>query len=448
MPAALGKAIKASKLPPSSISIHVTPVGSKRAIASLNPGVARNPASVIKLITTWGALDRLGPTHRWTTRVYALGPVKDGVLRGDLLIEGGGDPYLVLEDFWKLVGEIHDAGIKDITGNLVLDQSRYAPATAQPGDFDSQPHRLYNVAPAALLPNFKSIRFVFESMGEKVLVRTQPPLANLKLTSQISLTIGKCRGNGPQVAMAYPESATRDAVVFTGKLPASCRRYRLHRTAMTANSYTYGLFRHLWEASGGTLKGAVHEGVAPKDRSPLIDWKSRPLGEVIRPLNKWSNNTMARSLLLSLGATRHRSGVTPAHGEAALMDHLRKRGLDITDLKVDNGSGLSRKGRATASFLTALLRTAWRAPTMPEYMASLSLVGRDGTARRRFIDHPAGGRMHVKTGQLDGAIAVAGYVLAKSGKRYTVAVIVNHRRAHVGPGQKIRDAVLKWVYLQ
>lgn len=448
LPAAMEKVRKTSRLPVSAISLMVQGLDDAKPVAALNASTSRNPASAIKVATTWTALDLLGPTHYWPTSVYALGPIKNGVLHGDLLIKGGGDPFLVIEDFWKLLGQLKSQGVRDIRGNLIIDESLFSPSQTGPGAFDGRPHRLYNVAPAALLLNFKSIRFIFNPDGAtgKVKVHTEPRLANLTITSRIKTNKRRCRGNAPQVSMTYAQPDNPDHIVFTGALPRTCVNYGLTRTAMSPRSYAYGLFKSLWAQWGGTVTGTVRSGLAPKKTKPLFVWRSRPLADSLRPLNKWSNNAMSRSLLLSIGASGKKGPVSRTDGVQAMVRHLKSRGLDTSVLKVDNGAGLSRDVRASAKFFVDLLRLAWQQATMPEFISSLSIAGRDGTTRRRYARAKHAGRMHLKTGQLDDVIAVTGYVHARSGKRFAIALLVNHPGAHRGPGQKIRDAFLKWTF--
>ncbi|MEQ8497097.1 MAG: D-alanyl-D-alanine carboxypeptidase/D-alanyl-D-alanine-endopeptidase, partial [Gammaproteobacteria bacterium] len=410
----------------------------------------RNPASTIKLVTTWTALDLLGPTHTWSTHLYALGPLRDGVLDGDLLIEGGGDPYLVQEDFWRMLGELRRQGVRDIRGRLLLDDARFATDETDPGAFDGSPFRLYNTLPSALMVNFQSATFSFvpDAAGGRVRIDVDPALPNLTVTNQVRLVQGECRGNMPRIIMQLAAPDRRDHVVFSGEMPYSCRHYQIARSVMTPASYAYGTFQRLWPHWGGSIDGGYALATHPPGKTPLLSWRSRPLGEIIRPLNKWSNNLMTRMLLYSLAETRHPAPVTRQQGAAVVRDHLASRGLDTSALVIDNGSGLSRDARLTASFMTALLKLAWREPTMPEFLASLSIAGKDGTMRKRFRRGDESGRMHLKTGSLDGVAAVAGYVHAPDGRTFVVTVLVDSRGARWGAGRALQDALLAWTFRQ
>lgn len=450
LPEPVQRVINGHKLPLDNLSLIVKAVDEDTPRLALNVDAARNPASAVKLVTTWTALDLLGPTHTWPTRVYTLGPIENEALKGDLLIKGYGDPYLVLEDFWKLVGEIRGLGIRHIEGQLLIDNHRYSLDGTDPGAFDRQPFRLYNTLPNALLVNFKSIDFAFrtDAANNALHISTTPALPNLRITNRIKLRSGPCRGNAVQIIMDVADPVASETVVFSGQLPFSCRNYKLSRSVMTPEAYAYGTFRMLWEQWGGTMDGEYATGRAPAKVRPAITWRSRHLGEIIRPLNKWSNNVMTRMLLYAIGETRHKPPITREQGAATLLEHLASRGLDTSAVVIDNGSGLSRDTRVTARFMAELLQLAWESPTMPEYLASMSIAGKDGTMRRRFRGRAEAGRMHVKTGRLDNVAAVAGYVHAKSGKTFIVCMLANHRNVHWGPGTELMEAMLGWAFRQ
>jgi D-alanyl-D-alanine carboxypeptidase/D-alanyl-D-alanine-endopeptidase (penicillin-binding protein 4) len=450
LPAEIEKVLARHKIPADAVSLMVQAVDEDTPRLALNVDVPRNPASTEKLVTTWVALDLLGPTHVWPTSVYALGPVKDGVLEGDLLIKGTGDPYFVLEDLWAMLGQLRRSGIHHITGDLLIDDSLFADEGEDPAAFDGQGDRLYNVLPNAWLVNFKSIDFAFDvdRRSGRLAISTIPALANLEVVNHVKLTDEPCRGNALQIVMRRPDPADMSRVEFAGRMPASCRHFQLPRSIMTPGAYAYGAFRTVWAQWGGTIDGSYRRAVAPPGATPRLTWESRHLAEVIRPLNKWSNNVMARMLLLAIGGTRFPPPLTRAHGQTALIEHLASRGFDTTGLVIENGSGLSRHSRITARFMVDLLRRAWAEPTMPEFMASLSIVGKDGTTRRRLRDGPEAARMHLKTGSLANVSAVSGYVHAAGGKTFAVCVFTNYRNANYGIGTAVQDALLRWAFHQ
>ena len=156
LPPAVLQGLAAARVPESSVAVVVQGLGAPGAALALNASAPLNPASVMKLLTTYAALELLGPAYRWKTEIYADGPLHDGVLDGDLVLRGSGDPKLDLESFWRLLRGLRGKGLREIRGDLVLDRSRFERARGGPGDFDGDPFRPYNVLPDALLVNYRS----------------------------------------------------------------------------------------------------------------------------------------------------------------------------------------------------------------------------------------------------------------------------------------------------
>jgi len=449
LPVPLDRILRAHHLPDSAVSLYVQDVAARQPVLALNIDTPRNPASTVKLVTTYAALEILGPTHRWRTEAYALGPIVGGVLDGDLLLKGYGDPWLVEEEMWKFAGELRRRGLQRITGRLLVDDSHYAPVTRDAGAFDGQPLRLYNVQPNALMVNFKAFSFSFAPRGDGggVLVRANPDLPNLQIVNQLKLVRAKCRGILSAVRMAL-DPANPDRVVFSGNYPTGCGEQSLPRTAMDPASYAYGVFQSVWRQWGGRLDGGVARAVKPPGATPCASWYSPPLAELIRPLNKWSNNVMADALLYGLAAESFPPPLAPAQGAAVIKAWMAKAGIADDGFAMENGSGLSRATRISARTMSGVLLHAWKSPYMPEYLASLSLAGLDGTMRNRFRHAPEAGRMHLKTGHLNDVAAVAGYVLAANGHTYVVTLLVNHPTANHGAGGELINALLRWTYQQ
>lgn len=448
LPAPIAQVLEWQQLSTDEVSLLVQPVDGGEPLLAHAADRSRNPASISKLFTTFAALEALGPAYRWKTEVYTRQAPRDGVLDGDLWIKGYGDPFLVNEEFWKLVGEIRRLGIHEIRGDLVFDNSHYALAPEDPGAFDNQPHRAYNQPPHPLLVNFNALQFFIEPDAERDAVRVQPepPLPGLSVENRLRPASGACGGFQRGVSYAVPREGQ---VVLEGHYARTCDRFRLLRVAVPPPDYAHGLFQLYWEQLGGRFSGGWREDVWRDDQAePLLVHKSRPLGDLLRVVNKYSNNVMTRHLKLALGVEAFGEPATQGKGERALFDVLEQQGLDTDGLILDNAAGLSRTNRATANQVAALLQQAHRSPFAPEYLASFPLAGLDGTVRRRFQDAEETGRMRLKTGRLDDVSAIAGYVRTASGRDLIVVVLVNGPEAHRGRGEAVQDAVLRWAYRQ
>ena len=446
LPASVRSALQVRHVPDDSLSIYIEDVESGEVVLSWLPDEPRNPASTMKLITTLVALDVLGPAYRWTTDVYALGDISDGQLDGDLLLKGHGDPFLVTERVWQMLRDIRRSGIDSISGDLLLDDSYFDIGEYDPAAFDKQPLRAYNVAPNALLMNFKVVRYWFEPNGQSVNVRIEPPLENLSVDNRLRLVPGYC--GGYQRGITVSNNGDNDHVTFSGKFPSGCKRYAMDRAVLSHNEFAYGLFSSIWQESGGEFDGAWRKAVAPEDVEPLLSFESPPLTEMIAAVNKHSNNVMARQVLYTLAAEVLGPPGTEEAGREVISQWLHESKLETSELAVENGAGLSREARITAADMATLLRFAWRQPYMPEYLSSMSLTGLDGTLSRRFRGSELVGKAHMKTGSLDHVTAIAGYLQARSGRRFSVVVLHNHEDVHRGPGEEVQEALLRWLYEQ
>ena len=423
--------------------------GKNTPLLSHRANVSVNPASVMKLVTTYAGLELLGLAYTWPTPVYVDGTVSNGVLTGNLIIQGKGDPKLVLERLWLLLRRVQGLGIKTITGDILLDRSAFAIAPQNPADFDGEPLRPYNAAPDALLVNFKSVVMTFvPNPGAGVAsVSFEPPLANVQMQSSVPLAAGK---NGAALAECGDYRAALQGdfsdpfrMSFKGSYPAGCGEKVWPVAYADPASYTERAVAGLWAEQGGKLAGRVREGRAPANARPVFEVASPPLAEVIRDINKFSNNVMAQQLFLSLSLN---SGTVPGPASldasrAVLQAWWRER-FGAQDMPVlENGSGLSRQERITPQALGRMLQTAYASGAMPELMASLPITGVDGTLRRSK-SRVSQGWAHLKTGSLRDATALAGYVHTPSGRRLVVVSIINHPNA--AAARPALEALVDW----
>lgn len=434
LPRPVRQALGAAGIPQSSAHVVVQEVGGRTRL-SVNARAAVNPASVMKLVTTYAALELLGPAYRWKTEAYVDGD--------DLVLRGYGDPKLDYESFWMLLRNLRGRGLRDIRGDLVLDRSYFGPVAN--GRVDNDVFRPYNVDPDALLVNFKSLRFVFIPGNGGVRVFAEPSPPGLELLNALKMGEGSCpegRAFRELIQASFQSAPPRAA--FTGLYPAECGERELNVALHSPEDYVAGMMRLLWAEMGGSWAGGVREGSASLAAQLVYTHESPPLAEVVRDINKFSNNVMARQLYLTLAAEMGGVPANPEHARHSVQQWLELKRIRAPELVIDNGSGLSRIERASASTIAALLQSAWRSRVMPEFVASLPLAAMDGTMRKRLIGEPVAGNAHIKTGLLQDVRSIAGYVLDRHGRRHVVVMIVNHPRA--GESQEAVDALLAWVY--
>ncbi|HJV76410.1 MAG TPA: D-alanyl-D-alanine carboxypeptidase/D-alanyl-D-alanine-endopeptidase [Noviherbaspirillum sp.] len=443
LPLPVADALQRAEIPLSAVGAYVHQAGSDAMLVAVNETVPFNPASTMKLVTSDAALEVLGPTFAWHTQAFADGTQNGDVLHGDLIIKGSGDPKLVLENFWLFLRRIRAQGIREIRGNLVLDRSIFEETAYDPAQFDGDPLKPYNVGPDALLLNYKALtfRFVPDATNTAVGMTVDPPLAAYPVYPP-RLANGDCGDwRGKLVASINGRSAR-----FNGVYSAACgeKIWHVHPYQMSHSEYFHLAFRRIWADLGGTLKGELRSGTVAPTARLVAEWQSAPLAEIIRDINKYSNNVMARQLLLTMANNVMNLPANTERGAAVVRTWLANKGIEAPELSIENGSGLSRSERISVQTMGRLLDAAFRSPTMPEFMASLPLVGQDGTMRQRLVTQAVAGKAHIKTGLINEVRAIAGYVLAASGKRYVVVCMINH--ANAIRGQEAQDALLQWIY--
>lgn len=445
LPPSLVQAWKATRLPDEALSLVVQQVDGPRMVA-LNAQVPRNPASVMKLVTTWVALSELGPGYVWRTDFLTdpgVKPDAHGRLKGSIYWRAGGDPQFMLQDMWALLRELRLRGVKEIS-DLVVDRSVFGQVATDPGAFDGAPDRAYNASPDALMVSFGALRLLVtpDPVARKWVATIDPPVAGLRLEGNIEWSEARCPGP-PAVATQPLITPQGMQLRVSGSVAGSCGEFSLYRLALSQVDYTEAVFRLLWRELGGTFKGKMRAGVVPADAVVLASHESPALSEIIRVINKRSNNVMARNLLLTLGAERGRKPATVASSEGVAKSLLAAQGLNMPELVMDNGAGLSRAARVSADSLASMLTLAWRSPLMPEFLSSMAIAGVDGTVRRRMRGDGTQGMAHLKTGSLRDVRAIAGFVLGASGKRYVVVSMVNHDNA--AAVRSFDDALIAWL---
>ena len=451
LPPAVADALTKAKVPLENVAVLVKEVGAKETLLSFNASNAMNPASVIKLVTTYAGLELLGPSYTWKTEFYSAGEVRGGTLQGDLVLKGTGDPKLTAERFAAMVKQLRDRGLEDIQGDLILDRSFFENGVHDEAAFDGEALRAYNVGPDPLLLNFKTVRFFFAPTLDNKSVAISPDVkpAQLEIINRMKLVDGACGEWRERIVMAMQEiKPVRLRVTFTGNFPRSCGERVWNISLLDHARFVGGVFAGLWRASGGKWEGAVKLLPTPAKAKLIATTESPPLADVVRDINKFSNNVMARQLFLTLSADAWVGSIkepgNASRSAQVVKEWLSRKNIAAPELVLENGSGLSRNERISASTLAQMLDAAWRSSVMPEFMSSMSLLGLDGTLRRRNRGESIAGQAHVKTGTLNDARAIAGYLLDQSGRRWIVIMMANHPNAV--QTQTAQDALINWVF--
>ena len=444
LPAPIAKAIRAKEVAGQSISIIAQPLSGEAPILAHQIELALNPASVMKLVTTWSALNILRPDYRWQTSAHLQGSLIGEVLNGDLVLKGGGDPKLVIEDLTEWLSAMRRSGLRDIKGDLIIDESFFENIGPSMETFDSDTGQPYNVRPHPMMLNFKSTKFTVAAQGGVSLVLLDPPLSDIRIDNQIKVVSGPCRhgANGLTVSDSAPIT-----VRLAGLYSASCGEQSTYAAVLDHRAFIFALFKSTWLGLGGTISGTYKSGAASAREWSV--WRSpRTLTDITKDINKFSNNVMTRHLLYQMGIdtskTNVKSSVSVERGRANVLRLLKSQGLDLPELVLENGSGLSRLERISTRSLAKLLITAADSPLADVYRESFPVVGVDGTMSRRLPNSGVVGNAWIKTGSINQVSAIAGYVFAKSGKRYAIAMLANGAGANAM--HAVQDQLLLWVY--
>lgn len=449
LPNSIRHALNESEISESAASIYVHEIGTTQPLIAFNSDKPMNPASVMKLVTTFAGLELLGPAYTWKTELYSNGVLKGDKLQGDLVIKGYGDPRLNLENFWKLVRSLRQTGLREITGDLLLDNSYFNVPIRDPAAFDNRPYRSYNTAPEALLVNYRAVelRIIPQPESETVRIITNPLPELIELNNNLKLTNDSCNEwrNTLDADIRVDGKGNRSpSVTLNGSYSINCGEKSLLLSLHSSPTYTLGLFKRLWKEQDGIFNGSVRYGTILNEKLLLESYQSPPLAEIIRDINKFSNNIAARQLYLTLSTTSSNVPATLTNSNVVIRQWLRSKNLNFPELIIENGSGLSRKSRISTRHVGELLLTAFQSPMMPEFVSSLPIIAVDGTMKKRLDGTPFSGRAHIKTGLLNGVKTMAGYMLDKSGKRFAVVFFVNHDKSD--KARPIMDMLLHWVH--
>ena len=464
LPGSVLAALNRANVPTSAMSALVVPVGGagpERLRFQADRPV--NPASVMKLVTTYAAMDMLGPDFTWRTEFFTDGRVSNGTLRGNLYVRGGGDPKLVLERIQDTFHALQDQGVTVILGDMVLDHSAFDLPSHDPGEFDGESLKPYNASPDALLVNFKSVVLTFQPdpVAGVAHVISEPPMAGLAIDATVPLSRAGC-GDWREALQARFDNANTSR--FLGRYPTRCGEKVWPVAYQDPASYAERAFEGLWRASGGAITGRVRRGVMPPGTQLLYEARSLPLVDIIADVNQWSNNVMAQQVFLTLGRLAPQRSEARSAGPGTFIpirvgrwERSREAvnnwwkttfGIHSVPPVMDNGSGLSRSERITPDGLASLLQHAAQHPQGAKFVASLSVAGVNGTAARlaQGPNSAAKGNAWVKTGTLKDVTGIAGYVNARNGMRYAVVGFINHPNAPAA--RPALDALLEWAASQ
>ncbi|MFZ6799553.1 D-alanyl-D-alanine carboxypeptidase/D-alanyl-D-alanine endopeptidase [Undibacterium sp. Di24W] len=451
LPSSVENLLKKANLPKSSLSVVIAPSRQNGYVLNLQGDKAVSPASTMKLLTSFIALDELGPNFRWKTQIYVDVPIKQNVLNGKLYLKGGGDPNLTWDKLSLLLRNLRQQGLRDIQGDIVLDRSYFQPTRPELNvtPFDENPDAYYNVIPDALLIHSNISAFSISSDSNAVDTKLLTPMDRVTLKNQMTRSNAPCNEwkNGWLAPQTSVNNQAQIDITLSGVFPKNCQT-TVYLNVVERNAYIGSVIRALWTELGGSWQGQIQDGITPTSASLLVQRESESLAETIRIINKFSDNAMSRILFLTMGAESplaRNFADTSQTANAVVRAWLSKNNIPDTGLTIENGSGLSRTDRISANQLASILRVAANSNWYPEFAASLPIVGIDGSMRNRLKSSVAEARARIKTGTLKNVVAIAGYVRDQQQNDWIVVGIINSDEAGISRARPILDELISWL---
>ncbi|SFV65092.1 D-alanyl-D-alanine carboxypeptidase [hydrothermal vent metagenome] len=443
LPQAINEQIRQSGISKKDISIYIKEAGvGGKVVASLNANKTRTPASVIKVLTTYAAILKLGFNYRWQTKFYTTGKVKNGVLYGDLLIKGFGDPTLKAKDLDKIVSYIRAEGIGEIKGNIVIDRNYFKVGNRDSSGFDENPYSAYNAMPDAMMFNERVSTVCVVPQTQSVIKKDADQ--SYQVVNHLQYVNKSCRGRYAWPGVKIEKQTTMPMVILKGKISKHCGKRNICKVLTKPYKSFYYALKEKMKEAGIFVHGHMQLQQIPKNTTELFSCSSEKLEKIISQTAKKSNNLYARHLLLLLGAKTYGAPATLEKGRDAVLHILSSKGaLGIGVLKLDNGSGLSRVAKLNAKLLVSVYDNAYDRYGK-RWMNTLSIAGVDGTIKRRFRGTAVQNRAWMKTGTLRGVKNIAGYVKNITGKYYTVIILINSNKAKYH-GAKLQNEIITWL---
>ncbi|MDM5272179.1 D-alanyl-D-alanine carboxypeptidase/D-alanyl-D-alanine-endopeptidase [Sulfurovum sp. zt1-1] len=431
-----------AKLPKKDVSIYIKELGSNRVVASLNADTIRQPASVIKVLTAYGSLLKLGFDYRWPTEFYMGGNLRSGYLEGDLIIKGYGDPSLGSENLPDIVAQIKQRGIHQINGDIVIDRTYFDVGDKDSAFFDNYPYSAYNAMPDAMMFNERISTVGISPRDGSAYKEIEDP--SYTVVNKVKFVNRSCRGKYAWAGSKVDMQSSVPQLILTGELSKHCKERKVCMIVTKPYKAFYYALKEALGKEGITIKGRLRLSRVPSSARLLFTHYSEPLESIVSKTLKESNNVYARHLLLLTGAKVYGAPATVEKGRKAVINLLKSQGaLRQNEFFLDNGSGLSRRSKMTAKIFSGVYESAYRV-FGDQWMETLSIAGVDGTIKTRYRYKPAQKRAWMKTGTLKYVKNIGGYVKNKAGMYYSVVILVNTKKGTFKAVQ-LQDSIINWL---
>lgn len=428
------QSIVEEKLTGADVSITIREISTSEVLYEFNGDTPIKPASNMKLITTAAALDVLGEDYRFATNLYITGEISDGVLNGDVYLQGQGDPTLMDTDLKQFAEDLKALGIHTIDGRIVGDDKWFDGDLLTPGIWTGD-ESWYYAAPITALttsPNadYDSGTIIVDvapaQVGEPATFTITPHIGDLEIINEaITVPFGENR------TVSVERIYQTNQILISGNIPIG-RTFRDWITVQNPTTHTLTMFQAiLAEAGIEYTKDKVFQAATPNSAKLISTKLSMTLKELLIPYMKLSNNGIADILIKTMGKVENHHGSTNA-GLKVINEYGKSIGLNMNDWYFEDGSGMSHENHVSSLAVSELLYKVQNEDWYDSFLTSLPIAGNSdrmvgGTLRNRLKDPSTAGNVFAKTGTLNGVAALSGYIDASSGKRYIFSVLVKNK---------------------
>jgi len=438
---ALLEVVGRSPLKSARTSIQVQSLDDGVVVFAQNADDLLNPASNVKLVTAAASLCTLGPEYRFETEFLTDGEVVGGRAR-TLYVRGKGDPSITTERLFAIAAELYHSGLREVLGDLVIDESWFDGERLAPGFEQEKGDRAYLAPSGAVSLNWNAVGIYLrpgERPGSKASVEVEPPSDYFTVESNLATGSRYHRRFSVNLVLGNE----RQKVLVRGTVPSERGTIAVWKKIDEPALYLAYTLKHLLAERGIKVRGHVRVSVAPQNAHTFYVSQSDTFDLVLKRMNKHSSNFVAEQLIKTLGAERKGPPGTVSKGIEVVEGFLEKEvGIPRGSYVMQNGSGLNDTNRFSASQINRLLRFMYeRFPLAPEYLSSMGIAGKDGTLRYRFEGSDAVGRLRAKTGTLENVTALSGYVQSIGGEKFTFSVLVNDYAGKSAPVVQGVDAL-------
>ena len=423
--------LRSPALHPDETGVVILLLPSGRTVLARNADRPLRPASTLKIVTSAAALALLKPEYVYATRLLGEAPIgADGTLPKNLYIQGSGAPDLVGESWWLMARRLESLGLRRVEGDLVGDESYFDAVRRPPGWPAPSADSWYNAPVGALSCNFNVVTVRVDPsplVGARPDITLEPIASYFQVLDRATTVAG---ATSLTVARGFEEG--RNTLVISGTLRRGGGPLIAHRGVEDPALYALHCFQEIARSEGIEIGGTLRVGTVPDGAKEIDRYESRPLGPLVRDMNKNSNNFMAEAILKTLAAQFVEQPGTTTNGIEVVRTYLAGLGIDPAALQVVDASGLSDQDRVPARLIAEVLARAHDDFEVgPELMASLPIGGADGTLEDRFGGEEAKRRVRAKTGRIAGALSLAGYAVNRDGRRLAFAILANQPRGSI-----------------